>query len=484
MKIAVTATELFPVEVETRMPFRYGIATMTRLPHLFVRARVEISGREQLGVAADHLPPKWFTKNPATSFAEDISEMLAVIRHACEAASQLAPAPTVFAFWQALSAAQKSWAEPRGHPPLLWNFGVSLLERAVIDAFCRATGTTFARAVRENTLGLRLGDIYRELADAAPAEFLPADPLRSIVVRHTVGLADPLTDADITPGERVNDGLPESLEAYLREDAITHLKIKLCGDLERDRARLHRIIEVLAAHGGDGVFTLDGNESFERVEPLRRMWETLRADPPIARFLERLLFVEQPLHRDAALTAETAAELLAWEERPPMIIDESDGEIDALAVALASGYAGTSFKSCKGVCKGIANACLIAHRLRIEPARALHFSAEDLCNIGPVALLQDLAVVATLGIPHAERNGHHYFAGLSPFPAELQKPVLRKHGDLYLRHRDGFPTLRIADGRIDIGSVVDAPFGVAAELDFSGCIPATRFHAFRQCDAG
>lgn len=37
-----------------------------------------------------------------------------------------------------------------------------------------------------------------------------------------------------------------------------------------------------------------------------------------------------------------------------------------------------------------------------------HTVIADLVNMGRVALLQDLAVVAKLGIPHVERNGPHY----------------------------------------------------------------------------
>ena len=43
------------------------------------------------------------------------------------------------------------------HPPLLWGFGVSLVERAVIDAFCRASGQPFARALNDGLDGPALG---------------------------------------------------------------------------------------------------------------------------------------------------------------------------------------------------------------------------------------------------------------------------------------------------------------------------------------
>ena len=471
MRLRVRETELFIQNLRTRMPFRYGIATMTSLPHAILRLTLEIDGVAQIGCAADNLPPKWFTKNPETTFQQEVEEQLEVIRHTCAIALQMEAVETVFAWWQRANAAQKEWAGRREIPPLLSGFGVSLVERAILDAFCRARCISFAEAVRADHLGLRLAALYPELAGCRPADFLPARPLEHLILRHTIGLTDPLADAEIAPGERIRDGLPQSFEATLREDGITHFKIKLGGDLEADRARLLRIADIAGRDARDFRFTLDGNENYHAVAPFRALWESLRGNPAIAPFLARLIFVEQPLHRSVALTAQTAEALLAWSDRPPIIIDESDAEAGTLAVALASGYAGVSHKNCKGVFKGIANACLIAHRQRGDPANRLHMSAEDLTCVGPLSLLQDLAAVATLGIAHSERNGHHYFAGLSQFPRSMQDAVVSAHGDLYTRHGTGFPTVRIEQGKIAIRSVVAAPFGLAPTLDFSGLTP-------------
>src|SRR4030095_17213233 len=98
-------------------------------------------------------------------------------------------------------------------------------------------------------------------------------------------------------------------------------------------------------------------------------------------------------------------------------------------------------------------------------------TAEDLANVGPGALLQALAVVATLGIRHAERNGHHYFAGLRQFPPSMQEAILTWHGDLYARHAAGFPVLKIEDGAINLRTLIEAPFGLGFVPDFSDCIP-------------
>jgi hypothetical protein len=465
MSLRVRATELRVLPMQARMPFRYGMATLTALPYLFVRVDAEIDGRSCLGVAADGLAPKWFTKNPATSAEHDITEMLRVIAAACGFAREAGAAPTVFELWRQIYDAQQAWGGAQDIPPLLAGFGASLIERALIDAFCRARGISFASAVRENSLGIQLGALHPELRGAQPADLLPPQPLLALTLRHTIGLSDPLADDEIAPEERVDDGLPQSLVACIRDYGLTHFKIKLRGDLAADLARLRQIAAILAAESPDYVFTLDGNEQFHDVAEFRELWQALQGDAWLAPLMRRLLFVEQPLHRDVALSPATAQALLRWPERPPMIIDESDGEIASLPLALAAGYAGTSHKNCQGVFKGIANAALIAHLRRTDPARSYILSGEDLSNVGPVALLQDLAVMATLGVEHVERNGHHYFAGLSMYAPQLQVRVLHHHGDLYRRHSRGFATLKVQAGRIELGSVVAAPFGLAFPFD-------------------
>ena len=85
-------------------------------------------------------------------------------------------------------------------------------------------------------------------------------------------------------------------------------------------------------------------------------------------------------------------------------------------------------------------------------------------NVGPVALLNDLAVMRVLGIEDVERNGHHYFAGLSMFPEELQKQVCAAHPDLYAPTAEGFAALVIEGGKISLQSLAATPFGHGLEL--------------------
>jgi len=461
--IEVDRVEILRTDLRTRLPFKYGVATLTETPHVFVRVKLRVDGRESWGVAADHLPPKWFTKNASRPVDEEIAELEAVVAKAAEFARGLKVA-SVFDLWLAIDRRVEAARRELGWPALLAHFGPSLVERAAIDACCRVNTTTFATALRNGSLGLRLEEIHPELAGQHVSDLLPATPLQEVSVRHTVGLADPIDASD--ERVRIDDGLPETLAENIAAYGLSHFKVKFTGPA--DLPRLERVFAtIVSASKGPLCLTLDGNESFTSVEAFRALWASLAVLPAWTAVREGLWCVEQPFHRDVALSDETTSALRAWEGRPPLIIDESDAECDSLRRALAGGYVGTSHKNCKGVFRGVANACLLVARRRQSPGSLFLQTGEDLANIGPVALLQDLSVQATLGIASVERNGHHYFRGLSFLPEALQTQVLAAHPDLYRRHERGFVTLDVREGRLNVQSILAAPFGVGIPAEFS-----------------
>jgi hypothetical protein len=457
--------EFFVRHTRTRFPFRYGIASMTEVPHLFVRTRMIVGNKSSFGLTSEGLPPKWFTKNPATTLDEDLPEMLEVISHAAKLAEQIARTPaTFFDFWRELYRQQSEWAKSHSIAPLLANLGVSLVERAVLDGLCRIADQPLHCLVATNFLGLQLGEVHPELGDAEPRDWLLAAPLDSCHVRHTVGLGDALTASDIPTSERVDDGLPQDLESSIRGYGLRYFKVKIFGDPQRDFPRLREVNRVLEREtNGEFFVTLDGNENFKGFGHFREFWQQAVSLPELHALWQRIIVVEQPVHRDHALSDEAGAVLRDWPDRPPLIIDESDGEVGDLPRALALGYAGTSHKNCKGIVKGIANACLLEKHRR-EGQRVV-LTGEDLCNLGPVALLQDLAMMTLLGIQHLERNGHHYYRGLSMWPEAWQSAVVDSHPELYARHSEGFVRLAITGGRLQLDSVNAAPFGLKPLFD-------------------
>ena len=459
--------ELFVLPARTRFPFRYGIASMTDVPHLFARTRVEAGGRSHVGVTAEGLPPKWFTKDPDTTFEQDLPAMIDAIRHAAQVAEIVGRQPhSFFDLWRAVSDEQASWGAKRNVAPLLAGLGVSIVERAVLDGLCRTLDRPVHRLVADNWLALRLAEIYPELESAAPEDLLPPLPVSSCFVRHTIGLGDPLSDGDLGPQDRVGDGLPQTLAASIRAYGLRYFKLKLAGKAREDSIRLREVVRMLAADTRDGFWlTVDGNENFEDFSAFRDFWEQIHCDSTLADVPRRTLAVEQPVHRSRALDDSARAALTAWHDRPPVIVDESDAALGDVPRALECGYAGSSFKSCKGIVKGIANACLLAYRRSRDRDGML--TGEDLCTLGPIALQQDLAMMALLGITHVERNGHHYYRGLSMLPRDWQDRALENHPDLYVDDPIGFARVRIREGALDIRSVNAAAFGVRPVLDVS-----------------
>ena len=465
MPAKITGASIHQIQLKTRMPFKYGIATMTEVPMVFVRIEAEIDGTKTAGIASDLLPPKWFTKVPEDPLEKEISDMLQVIRKALSQALGQA-ADSAFDLWKLIYDGQSRWAEANNIPALLAHFGTSLVERALIEATCKAGNKTLGQALLSGSLGFEPGRIHSCLEGQSASSLLPKTPLAKVQARHTVGLGDPLDSSQIDADDRIDDTLPQSLDQCIQAYGLRHFKIKINGDIEWDLDRLKNVAKCIEQHAdSDFAFSLDGNEQFQSVTAFRDHWNILHAEPELETFFDHLLFIEQPLHRDVALNESLKSEFDQWPDRPAVIIDESDATIESLPQALAIGYAGTSHKNCKGIFKGIANACLLEHHRRNGTQTVM--SGEDLCNVGPVAVIQDLAVMATLGIESVERNGHHYMAGLSQFPERTREQVLNAHDGLYKTSETGWPTLAICNGEIDLTSVNTQAFGTGFELDLS-----------------
>jgi L-alanine-DL-glutamate epimerase-like enolase superfamily enzyme len=158
-------------------------------------------------------------------------------------------------------------------------------------------------------------------------------PLSRIHARHTVGLVDPITAAD--QSARVEDGLPETLEEVASAYRHRYWKLKVGGDVGADVERLSRIASVLdRLHGGYHA-SLDGNEQYEDAEGALALWRAMEAEPRLATLCRSILYIEQPVKRARAL--ETGMQALA--SARPVIIDESDGPLDAFVTGRVLGYA-------------------------------------------------------------------------------------------------------------------------------------------------
>jgi hypothetical protein len=476
LNIKVENVEFFWQLVDTRMPFRYGSAKLVRCPHLYVVAHIrDAAGAVSSGIASDNLPPKWFDKAPEKEFAQELREQIQVAQWAAQAAQNAGFASPFALWWEVYNAVQQK-AAGTGLPKLLAGFGPSLLERAVNDASAKLLGVPFHEYLKSDAPGIELKALDSSLQNVVPATLLGA-PRSTIFARHTVGLSDPILASEILEEERLHDGLPQSLDEVVRFYGVRHFKIKVCNILGHDLARLERIAALLREEipGGEYISTLDGNEQYESFEQIMPLVEALNTRPSLAHLARSIEFIEQPLARAYALEADRCADLSRVTAHFPVIIDEADDAPDSFGRALALGYNGTSHKNCKNTFKSVANLARVA-QLRAGGKTAL-LSAEDLTNIGIVALQQDLTALSALGISHAERNGHHYFRGLSHLPQEIQNQARAALPELYTG--DGQSArLHIQEGRIATSALHRVPgLGVPVWPDFAQCKTLDEFDA-------
>lgn len=457
-----------------RMPFRFGVITMRASPLATLEVEIEAAGRRAKGWAADFLAYRWFDKRPEKTLAENCADLLRTVDVARRLYAEAGAAPPA-ELWRATYSEIERIALAEGFNRLGASFGSSMLERGVLDALGRLTGKTYFELVRDDLLGIVLGKTFPELAGRRVGEFLPARPLERLHLRHTVGLVDPITTAEIRPEDRVGDGLPQSLEEYLDIDGIAYLKIKVGGDLEADLARLEAIAAAMFARDRRYRVSLDGNEQYKDLGDFLALVEAIRSRPKLARLHESIAFIEQPLDRRVALEAKLQPALAELSREKPVIIDEADGWVTAFAEAMELGYRGTSHKNCKGIYKSLHNRALASTRSQARGRPGHYFlSAEDLTNVPVVPLQADLASVALLGIDHVERNGHHYLTGMRHLTEAAAEAALRRHPDLYARHgRD--VVLRIAGGDIDVGSLQVPGMGFVDPPDMAAMVPAAEW---------
>ena len=466
MQITVKEIEFYVREMPMRMPFKFGNVVIDSQTALHVAMHVELAdGRWARGWAADMLAPSWFDKDPEKPGGEKVRNLVDGAQVAAVAYRE-AGLKSVFAIWREGYEAGRAWGEENRINQLLASNGGALMERALIDGLGVALDRPYFSLLQDNTLALDLQQIHPELAAVELADVLPAAPLRSLHIRHTVGLVDPIRTADIADEDRLDDGLPQSLEEYVAGQGVRYLKIKIGGDAAADFERLRWIADLLDAGAFDYHISLDGNEQYRDAGDLSVLLE--RVEEHLPAFYARMLYIEQPLDRSISLDVDLADDIRALAAKRPMLIDESDETLQTFRQALELGYTGVSSKSCKGLIKALANYALV-QKLN-ESARHCFITAEDLTTVPVVALQQDLVHVAALGINHLERNGHHYVRGLDHLSQSERSRSLELHGDLYRAEGDsGF--LDIRSGQIEIGSLQSAGLGVDGVVDMAAMQP-------------
>jgi hypothetical protein len=381
-------------------------------------------------------------KDPALTPEQTVAQLRRALTVAREAYLAHEVDDTAFGHHAACHADVLQACAREGIPGLAAVFGPAQIDKAMLDALLRAHGRDVFGGLRDNIAGLD-ARLTPDIDDKAIAGYLQSrKPLSRIMVRHTVGMADPV----------------EQLPDIHRLTGCRYFKLKLSGDVEADIERLGLISRTLDAQDLDYRVTLDANEQYGSHDTLMALGEALLRQPHFGNFLQRLLYVEQPLPRDLTF----ANPLGAFGKSFAVIVDEAESDYDTFPKAAALGYRGISSKACKGIYKSLINGARAALWSGNGDARAF-VAGEDLTCQAGLAVQQDLALLAFHGIAHSERNGHHYVGGFPATPAEEVRAFRSAHPDLY-EDRDGQARLAICGGALAVGSLGREP-GLASGVD-------------------
>jgi len=443
-KVKIRQAELFSRMVSTRIPFKFGSSVVHEMPIILAEIIMETDGgKTATGVSSCGIPPSWFDKSPLKSVDEGEKDLLDATRAAIALHTDFAH-DSVWNLHRNAEKTLRNNSSLNELNDLTLSFGTALMDNALIDAICRASGATFHQALKGNLFGMG-----PELQN-----FIPDKPLDQIYYRHTIGLADVIRTLDIeTP---IDDGLPQSLEQVIDAYSPVYFKIKMSSDFDSTRNRLLAIAHLLKNKVPEYKITMDANEGFHSMEEYANFIQELAGVGELRDFWRNILWVEQPTERSVSLDSNVTDALERTSKLLPVILDESDGNDQVIDRAIELGYQGISAKNCKSALRTLHK---YQHIHQTKNQNNFILSSEDLTNVPVVPLNQDLCVAAALGISHSERNGHHYIQGFSFLSDKERVSALADYPALY-KKTAGSVGVFIEKGIINVGDINKFGFGV------------------------
>jgi L-alanine-DL-glutamate epimerase-like enolase superfamily enzyme len=416
-----------------RVPLKFGAVIMDELSYCHVRVEVENkAGAVACGWGSIFLAHMWaFPTKNITPQKKDEAMKEIVTEFSKKVASYSSFAHPIDIFltlepelMRITREVSQRFALPEEMPPLAALVCASPIDAALHDAFGNVNKISsydgYNAEFMKHDLSHYLGKEFKGLYIS---DFLKKDYAPRVPVFHLVGGLDKLRESEITPDDP-NDGLPVSLDQWVRRDKLICLKIKLRGnDLEWDVTRTREVVnvahEVQAEYGRDELyFSADTNEQCESPEYIVEYLMKLKEASPKA--FQELLYVEQPTERELRRHSFNMREIAKIK---PVIIDESLVSLEDFDLALKLGWSGVALKTCKGHSKALLYAAR-AEKLGIP------YTIQDLTNPG-LSLIHSVGLGARLNpMKGVESNSCQFFP-------QISDPEARVHPNIFTR-RDGY----------------------------------------------
>ncbi len=410
--IRVREVVTYRVPARFRTPLKFGAVTVEDIPIGYAKATVE-NRRGEVGVGwgAMFLMDLWAW--PAARAPREATTQ--VMRDLFDAYAALAQGRADFAhpidlFLTSEEELRRLGREacarltPGEEIPFLGALvAASPVDHALHDAFGNVNRIDSYRGYgpehMSSDMSRQLGPDY---AGVYPSQFLRQDYLPSVPIFHLVGGADFLRRGEVA-ADMPDDGVPNSLDAWIERDGVFCLKVKLKGsDLAWDVERTLAVSEVYhevrerrrAGLKERPTLTADFNEQCPSPDYVIEYLHGVREKR--SRVYDELLYIEQPTERDL--------EAHRWDMRPlaalkPVLIDESLTSVSDFRRALELGWSGVALKSCKCLSSDLVLLCA-------AELAGIPYAVQDLTNPS-LALIESVGLAArtrTIMVPRANEQ--------------------------------------------------------------------------------
>jgi L-alanine-DL-glutamate epimerase-like enolase superfamily enzyme len=437
-----------------RAPYKFGGRVVDRVTLLNVRCRVTTrNGDTAWGFASMTMGNVWAFPSATMSYDTTLDAMKLLASRIARLSSDCAESGHPIDIAHVLEpeylkaaaevSAERKLAEPM--PKLCTLVVGSPFDAALHDAFGKVHGRnvydTYGPDLMTHDVSRYLGPDFQGVRlDRA----LLSQRQDRIPVFHSVGGLDPLEATDIeTP---VRDGLPETLDEWIRRDGLVRIKIKLQGDdLSWDVERTLAIerVAVRLAHARSGqasaemAYCLDFNERCRDVQYVLECLNQIRDRSPEC--FKRILYIEQPTARDLHANRQNVMHEAA--RLRPVVIDESLTDLESLVLAREMGYTGVALKACKGQSQTVLMAAA-AQKYK------LFLCVQDLTCPG-ASLIHSVGIAARVpAVAGIEANARQYVPAANE-PWRHRFPGIFTITDGYIRTEEiGGPGLGIPDDMV------------------------------------
>lgn len=456
--LSVKKVRLYFLEIDTRVPLKFGAETLTHATCARVSVEAEVDGRlSACGWGETPLSVQWVWPS-SLGFDERetaLKDFCLVLAGAIDSLELTGHPLHIGAEIQErlLPNLLEDFNAPRQSPMPYLAALVCLasFDIAIHDAYAAALGvpvySIYGGDHLEHDLSnfVAAADKGPDFSGLYPGDFFALPSSTKIPAWHLVGGKDLLSAKELD-GSEPEDGYPVLLADWIQRDGLKCLKIKLTGtDPEWDHSRIVECGSIAVNHGVLWL-TADFNCQVRDPDYVNAILDRLLMDEP--RIYGMILYVEQPFPYDLE---SNPIDVHSVSARKPLFMDESAHDWRLVRLGKTLGWTGVALKTCKTQTGALLSLCWAkAH--------------------GMTLMVQDLTNPMLAQIPHLQLG---YHAGtimgvetnsMQFYPA-VSEPEAKVHPGLYERR----------EGSVDLSSVLGYPgFGYRID-EIDRTLPAPVF---------